>query len=230
MITTRRYLQIGLSVGLAFLLAACGEWVIEQSAELNVDISPSQLSYEAELTTSEDGGSSLSFVTPATNSTNPIITLNTRPGSLGVDLEGYGLEYFYADGTPVIPGDSMTMVNDAALPTVPPGIFCEGGEDGPGNPTVPVTPTDPVTVCSVNSPDAVFAPGTPVSFTVVNGVPSRISYELFCDLRPDVGAYARMTIFGKDSLRRDFSLEISSIPITASGSFLVPGLDTALCF
>ncbi|MEM7735353.1 MAG: hypothetical protein AAF267_06135 [Deinococcota bacterium] len=218
-------------MGLVLLLAACGEWVIEQSAELSVDISPSQLSYEAELTTSEGGGSSLSFVTPASNSTNPVITLNTRAGSLGVDLEGYGLEYFYADGTPVIPGDSMTMVNDAALPTVPPGLFCEdSGEDGTGNPTVPGTPPGAVTVCSVNSPNAVFAPGTPVSFTVLNGVPSRIAYELFCDLRPDVGAYARMTIFGKDSLRRDFSLEISSIPITSSGSFLVPGLDTSLCF
>jgi hypothetical protein len=199
--------------------------VIEQSAELSVDISPSRLEYTATIDQDEETGSvSVGFET----NSDAVVTVNARSGSLGVDLEGYSLEYFYADGTPVIPGDSMMMVNDGALPTVPPGIFCEG-EDSGQPPVVPGQPTDPVTVCSVNSPNAVFAPGQPVSFTVINALPSRIVYELFCDLRPDIGAFARMTIFGRDSLRRNYTAEVASIPITSSGDFQVPGLGS-LCF
>ena len=217
--------RIMLLVPLGLVLAGCGEWELTQNAELNVNIEPSRLEYTAEIDQDEETGSiSIAFE----SAQEAVVTLSARPGSLGVDVEGYSLEYFYADGTPVIPGDSMMMVSEGAFPTVPPGIFCQPLEGGTP-PTVPVGPETPITICSVNNPNAVFAPGTPVNFTVLNALPQRIIYEVFCDLRPDVGAYARLTIFGQDSLRRNFTLEVPSIPITASGDFQVPNLGS-VCF
>jgi hypothetical protein len=224
--------RLTLLVPLGLVLAGCGEWELTQNAELNANVAPARISYSATITEDANGNISISFQTPAegnvTEQTVPVVTLNARPGSLGVNLEGYSLEYFYSDGTPVIPGDSMMMVSESALPTVPPGIFCEP-TDGSTPPTIPVQPPSIISDCSINNPNAVFAPGAPVSFTVLNPLPPRIAYELFCDLRPDVGAYARMTIFGQDSLRRDFTLEVPSIPITASGDFQVPNLGS-VCF
>lgn len=217
--------RLTLLVPLGLVLAGCGEWELTQNADLNVNIEPARLEYTADIEQDQETGSiSISFE----SAQEAVVTLSARPGSLGVNLEGYSLEYFYADGTPVIPGDSMMMVSEGALPTVPPGIFCQPlGEGEP--PTVPVPPATPITICSINNPNAVFAPGAPVSFTVLNALPQRIIYEVFCDLRPDVGAYARMTIFGQDSLRRDFTLVIPSVPITASGDFQVPNLGS-VCF
>lgn len=217
-----RHLTLLLPLGL--ILAACGEWELTQNADLNVNIAPGRLEYTATIEQSDTGGTSIGFESTG----DAVVTLSARPGSLGVNLEGYSLEYFYADGTSVIPGDSMMMVSDSALPVVPPGIFCEPLDSGVP-PTIPVEPVTPIPICSVNNPNAVFAPGTPVSFTVLNALPQRIIYEVFCDLRPDVGAYARMTIFGQDSLRRDFTLVVPSIPITASGDFQVPNLGS-VCF
>jgi hypothetical protein len=203
--------RLTLLVPLGLVLAGCGEWELTQNADLNVNIEPARLQYTATIEQDATTGSvSLGFESTG----DAVVTLSARPGSLGVDLEGYSLEYFYSDGTPVIPGDSMMMVSESALPTVPAGVVCEETSSQ---------------FCNINSRDASFAPGEPVAFTVLNALPPRITYEVFCDLRPDVGAYARMTIFGQDSLRRDFTLVIPSIPITANGDFQVPNLGS-FCF
>lgn len=196
--------RLTLLVPLGLVLAGCGEWELTQNADLNVNVSPSRVEYEVDVEGPDQNGQ---FSIRFTTVNPPLVSLQATPGSLGVFLEGIAMSYFFADGTPVIPGDSTYVT--AASVSVPPGLVCdEELADGE--------------VCSINSLNARPAASLPVEFTSPTAVPNQIAYELFCDARTNIGAYAEMTIFGIDTLRRDFEMTIPKVDIVAQGDFLPP--------
>jgi hypothetical protein len=193
-----------LLVPLTVVLAACGEWELTQNADLDVNVSPSRVEYQVDVQGPDsDGQFSVTFIT----ADPPLVSAQATPGSLGVFLEGVSMSYFFADGTPVIQGDNTYVT--AASVFVAPGLVCDD-ELGEGE------------VCTVNSTNARPATGSRTEFTSPTAVPSQVAYRLFCDARTNVGAYARMTLFGVDTLRRDFEIVVPKVDIVAQGDFLPP--------
>ncbi|MEZ4630120.1 MAG: hypothetical protein R2880_05325 [Deinococcales bacterium] len=150
---------LGVLMGIG-VLAGCRSSLLP-SVDLNVDFS--KLSYTATVD-AETGG--VGFTTEALT-----LTVNAKAGSLGGHIESYTIEYLFADGSQVIPGDNVSR--GAVGLNFPAGIVCPA--------------SDSTIDCTINTTGAVFAPGASISKSDIPGVPGQISVVYWCDTRTDIG-------------------------------------------
>lgn len=180
--------------------------------EYYISAEPAYLEYTAEL---KDGG-------VAFTSKDVVLSARAAAGSIGAVLTGYNMTFYFSDGNPVYPGDS-SVGSGVAAARVPPGLVCPiqtgstlSNVKGENN-----RQTAPTPECTINTKGVTQAVGPLVPFTTIPGIAGQLEYVLFCDKRPDNGAFARVTVYGRDDVNEKFQFDYD-IPLRATGSFIPP--------
>lgn len=180
--------------------------------EYYISAEPAYLEYTAEL---KDGG-------VVFTSKDVVLSARAAAGSIGAVLTGYNMTFYFSDGNPVYPGDS-SVGSGVAAARVPPGLVCPTSTDStPSNARgANDRQTAPTSECTINTKGVTRAVGPLVPFTTLPGIAGQLEYVLFCDKRPDNGAFARVTVYGRDDVGENFQFDYD-IPLRATGSFIPP--------
>jgi hypothetical protein len=169
-------------------LAACSQTLRPASPSFDVGITPNPLGFSVNATTQ-----GLEYIIPS-----HVFSFSSRPGALGVTIEGYDIEFYEASGNPAFPGDFVQRSRGSLSVYVPPGLVCEGLREPDEEPAF--------NYCTVTSPGATFARGpertSAPSSVLPRDVASRL-YELV-GVGGAVGAYAHLYFYGTDDLQRPF--------------------------
>lgn len=181
--------------------------------EYYISAEPAYLEYTVEL---KDGN--VSFT-----SKDVVLSARAAAGSRGATLTGYEMTFYFTDGRPVYPGDS-SVGSGVAAARVPPGLACPAPTTSSvreaNNRQTTTTPE-----CTINTKGVTQAVGPLVPFTTLPGVAGQIEYVLFCDKRPDIGAFARVKVYGRDDVGEKFHFDYD-IPLRATGIFIPPNSPT----
>lgn len=195
-----------LVMGLA-LLTGCGSFSVIQQANIDVEIQPTQISYTVTVTEEEDDDGNVTFRYDL-QVESVILSANARPGSIGVTLTGYTVDYYYGDGMPVPLPPNARFAGSLTMRILP-GLICDD--------LYTREPEDPVfRDCTVNSDGASFQAGpTEVSSPFLPLDPDT-GYTMFFAPRSIEGSYAIITLTGVDALNRPFSKVLNPITIIQS--------------
>lgn len=193
----KRGSRISLLLATVLLIGLAGCSVLP-TMDLGIELEPSFLQFTADY----DPAEGLFFESESVQG-----TVYAKAGSVGGNLEGYIIEYYYSDGSPIIPGDYIDK-SDALGTRVPAGLYCPGLEEG--------------APCTINTPGVAYAASKEQPFAALIPLPGQIGYQLFCDERSDVGAFARITFIARDDNGGHWEFVMPQVAIEADGSFLPP--------
>ena len=131
---------------------------------------------------------------------NVRIQAQANPGSIGVVIERYAIDFFMPNGMPV-PTDSGESFRGLLGLRVPAGVRCEKypSEEEPNE-------------CMLFSEDAVFAPGVPARSIAFSAIATDVIGKL--DGAPAAeGAFARIIVEGRDANGNSYSAQLSPVTI-----------------
>jgi hypothetical protein len=180
------------------LLASCNVYQVLPRADLNIsaiggggttlsDIQIGVIIEEDETT----GAITRSYVIPSM-----AIQASARPGSIGVNLADYSLEYFNPNGNRI--ETASTTSRGTLNLNVRPGILCR---------------TTPITECTINSPDSYTAQSAVVQSTSFSAMDGDILSALVALPNDADGSYALITVGGVDSNGNPYSFQLEPVRV-----------------
>jgi hypothetical protein len=189
----------------AVLLTSCNIFRIFPRADLNLslidgdDRTLSQIEFTEVFLDEEDGEPCSLF--SGVRIQKPRLMANSRPGSIGVDIDKYSVDYFWADGDEIPTGSGEAFRGTLSLP-VPDGVVCS---EFPSN----EEPHD----CTINTPGATWAPGATVISQSFSPSGLDIYNQLAAAGSSGTGAYASIVVEGTDSNGNAYSRVLNPVTL-----------------
>ena len=118
-----------------------------------------------------------------------------QPGSIASNITGYSIDYFYATGDKINTSTGESFRGTLAM-NIPAGISCAA--------------TSP---CTINAPDVSYTKTEDVYSDPFRPIEADIVRDLFFGTNPIEGAYASISIEGKDANGNFFSNFLSPVTI-----------------
>ncbi len=182
----------------ALLLASCNVYQVLPRADLNISAigaggaTLSDIQIGVRLTTNPTTGVvTATYIIPSV-----AVEASARPGSIGVNLTDYSLDYFTPTGQRI--ETASTTSRGTLSMTVPAGRLCT---------------STPAAQCSINSPDSYPAQGLKVQSTSFSSMDGDILDALIALPNDADGSYALITVSGSDTNGNPYSFQLEPVRV-----------------
>jgi len=190
---------------IALLLASCGNQLkVLPQADINLSIATGEEGASSQIredVTIDTEKGTIEFLTEGSS-----LVASANSGSLGVNINSYTIDYFYADGTQIETATGASYRGNIAL-KVPGGWLCPKPAEG-----------EAVLVCDVNTKGSVPATGPTVSSNSFSPMAGDIIGKLWneSDGISRSGAYAMISVEGTDANGNHYSKKMEPVTIVFS--------------